>query len=124
MMGRCYTQSIPAFRLYGGRGIVVCDRWHLFENFLADMGERPPGKSLDRIDTDGPYSPQNCRWATAAEQNRNKRNNVIIDYAGESLTLVEVAERIGQPYGRIQGRHIRGCTDESLTGPKRKNQWG
>lgn len=124
MMGRCYNQNTPAFRLYGGRGISVCPRWHAFENFLADMGHRPEGMSLDRIDPDGHYEPSNCRWATASEQNRNKRTNVRVQHDGESVSLVELAERIGQPYSRIRERRARGCTGDALTGPKRTNQWG
>lgn len=64
---------MPSYPQYGGRGIKVCDRWQRFENFLADMGVRPEGKTLDRIDTDGNYEPGNCKWSTASEQQQNKR---------------------------------------------------
>ena len=74
MLSRCYRKSYRQYDDYGGRGIVVCERWRKsFDNFLADMGEAPAGKSLDREKVDGNYTPDNCRWATGTEQARNKR---------------------------------------------------
>jgi hypothetical protein len=85
---------------YGGRGITVCERWRVFENFLADMGERPAGKSLDRINTDLGYEPGNCRWATKSEQMRNTRRALVF----EGKPLAQWAEESGVPYQTLKGR--------------------
>lgn len=78
MRKRCYQVTHHCYAAYGGRGITICDRWrgkNGFANFFADMGDRPEGKTLDRIDVDGNYEPSNCRWATPQEQAANKRKH-------------------------------------------------
>ena len=96
MVARCQNPKAQSYRNYGGRGITVCERWHKFENFYADMGDRPSNKhSLDRIDNDGPYSPENCRWATWEEQANNRRNNVWIEFQGERLSAAQWSRRLG-----------------------------
>lgn len=77
MLTRCRNPCASDYQRYGGRGITVCDRWRSFENFFTDMGERPEGKTLDRINNNGNYEPGNCRWATPSEQSQNKRKTVI-----------------------------------------------
>lgn len=95
MTQRCTNPKATKFENYGGRGITVCERWRVFNNFLADMGERPLDRSLDRIDSDGNYEPGNCRWATHVEQNRNRRGIVWVEANGERLCLTDWAARLG-----------------------------
>jgi hypothetical protein len=95
MFSRCKNPNDKIYHRYGGRGIKVCERWSEFLNFLADMGEKPIGTSLDRINNDGNYEPGNCRWATAKEQCQNRSSNRLIFYKGEKLPITEVARRIG-----------------------------
>lgn len=110
MIGRCENKNDPRFKDYGGRGIKVCERWrHSFPNFLADMGERPPGMSIDRYpDKNGNYEPENCRWATPKEQSNNMRRNHLLTHDGETLTVSQWADRIGLQYSTFSVRIKRG----------------
>lgn len=103
-----------AYADYGGRGITVSPEWRsCFEQFYADMGDRPsPEHEIDRIDNDGPYSKQNCRWATLSEQARNRRTNRWITYNGETLCLADWAKRLGTGITTIQRRFDRGWSIE------------
>ncbi|QMV32798.1 hypothetical protein 2A_00046 [Ralstonia phage Darius] len=104
MHDRCRNPNDERYAEYGGRGIRVCERWASFENFLADMGERPAGKSIDREDTNDNYNPGNCRWATAIEQTRNRRVSILVDWWGERLTLKEACRIVGEDYQRARRR--------------------
>lgn len=104
MIRRCTDPKNHAYKDYGGRGISVCDRWRSFDNFFADMGEKPAGASLDRIDNNLGYSPENCRWATWKTQHRNRRTNKYIEIDGVTRTLAEWCEIYHQPYPRILRR--------------------
>ena len=96
MQERCYRESNPSYPRYGGRGITVCDRWlESFVNFLEDMGEAPEGFSIDRIDNDGMYSPENCRWADPKTQANNTSVNTRIEFDGQSRTVAQWAEETG-----------------------------
>lgn len=95
MMNRCYRKKDKFWECYGGRGIKVCDRWHEFTNFLGDMGQPPEGMQLDRNDNEAGYGPENCRWVTSIENQRNRRNNVRFPYNGESRLLSEWSEITG-----------------------------
>lgn len=122
MKQRCADPRTPKYPLYGGRGIVVCARWmNSFPNFLADLGERPsPRHSLDRLNGDGPYSPENCRWATPEEQWQTRRDAKPLMHAGRSQLLPAWAVEVGIPYGVLQQRLRNGWTVErALTTPVR-----
>ena len=113
MIQRCYNEKSTKFYLYGSRGISVCDRWRSsFSDFLEDMGERPLGKTIDRLDGNGNYEPGNCRWATRKEQQRNLRSNQFITIAGRRVTIPEASELTGIHRETIRGRLRRGLSDE------------
>jgi hypothetical protein len=95
MRQRCGNPNDGAWKNYGGRGIAVCMRWSVFENFLADMGLAPEGHEIERIDVNGNYEPGNCRWATTKEQANNRRTNRLITHRGRTRTLTQWAEELG-----------------------------
>ena len=104
MLARCTNPRNRAWSHYGGRGITVCERWRSFENFLADMGERPPGLSIDRVDNERGYEPGNCRWATRREQSANRRTSRFLTVRGERVCLAEWARRSGLAPSTIASR--------------------
>jgi hypothetical protein len=113
MRRRCLTKTHASYGRYGARGITICERWNSFECFLADMGERPDGTSLDRIDVNNGYEPSNCRWATPSQQSANTRRALIFEFQGETMPLTEWALKLGIPYSRLKNRiRDRGWTVE------------
>jgi hypothetical protein len=120
MIDRCKNENNHAYGDYGGRGIKVCDRWALFENFIEDMGSSPsPDHSIDRYpDKNGDYEKSNCRWATFKEQANNRRSNRIIIFRGISMTLAEAVDLTGLKYHTVRMRLCRGWPiDAALTDP-------
>lgn len=101
MLSRCHNKNNRQYPNYGGRGIKVCRRWFKFENFIKDMGRRPNDGMLERSDNNKGYSPNNCRWASRKEQNRNKRNNHLITIDGITKCLNEWSEESGVSYATI-----------------------
>ena len=127
ILTRCNNRNSKQYNRYGGRGITVCREWHDFRNFLEDMGLRPDNKSIDRIDNNGSYSKNNCRWATSKEQNRNMCNNRLLEINGIIATISEWSESDGAaPESTIRGRIDLGWTDNfkivfcKVDGSKRK----
>jgi len=110
MISRCHSETDPAYQHYGGRGITVCDRWHDVRNFVEDMlPSYKKGLTIDRINNDDGYYKDNCRWATKAQQNLNRRTNIRYTYNGENLTLKELSDKYHVPYLRAYKRvRIRG----------------
>jgi hypothetical protein len=105
MKSRCYDSSDKAYKNYGGRGIKVCARWlESFENFLEDMGVCPPGLTIERMDNDGDYTPDNCKWATYREQANNRRSNISVMYDGEPRNLEYLANIAGIPIKLLWSR--------------------
>lgn len=111
MKHRCYNPSYKKFHNYGGRGITVCDRWkNTFKNFYIDMGERPVGKTIDRINNNGNYEPTNCRWATIKEQNNNTRANHQIIFNGMVKNVRQWSRFLGIGESAIHYRLKRGLS--------------
>lgn len=114
MIARCHNPKHKRYADYGGRGIAVCRPWReSFAAFLADMGPRPTGATIDRIDNDGDYGPGNCRWATYTKQNRNRRNNHLIIAFGRAMCIAEWADAIGVSPKSIRTRLSKGHDGES-----------
>lgn len=107
MRKRCNNSKDKNYKNYGGRGIRVCARWDDFAKFLSDMGERPKGMTIERIDNDGNYEPKNCRWASQKEQANNKREGLLYRIDGEIHTLSQWCEKLGIPYHRAYQRIFR-----------------
>ena len=127
MIQRCTNPKAKQYKDYGGRGIKVCARWKLFDNFLADMGPRPKGKhpsgramyTLERKNGNGDYTPKNCVWATYKDQARNRRKARMVTYLGETQPLAVFVERVGLDYKIVHQRIVRGWSVErSLETPQ------
>ncbi len=104
MIHRCFSAKSGNFKNYGGRGITVCARWMEYENFLTDMGTKPQGKTLDRIDNNKNYGPDNCRWSTRAEQDRNRRNSAFLTVNGRTMVVADWERERGLKHGVIWKR--------------------
>jgi hypothetical protein len=107
MRKRCMNPRAKNYDRYGGRGIRVCARWDDFANFLADMGEQPAGKQIERRDNDGNYEPNNCCWATKKEQAQNRSTSRPVTYLGRTQTLMEWCEELDVPYNTAWCRLFR-----------------
>ncbi len=114
MLSRCYNPHSKIYRHYGGRGIKVCERWHTsFEKFFADMGKRPSRRhSVERINNNADYSPQNCQWATRVKQANNTRQNHYATYLGKTQSIADWARELNIPYHRLRARILRGVSIE------------
>lgn len=119
MHQRCYDKNKSGYHRYGGRGIIVCERWHEFLSFYKDMGKIPEGLSIDRIDPNGNYEPNNCRWASPKEQANNRANNRLITFLGETKNISQWAKEIGISKTVLSYRLSRGwAIERALTNKK------
>jgi hypothetical protein len=108
MRGRCLCKTDAAYLDYGGRGITICEKWSDFSLFVSDMGERPKGFTLERLDNDKGYSPDNCKWASRKEQARNRRSSRILEINGIEKCLAEWCEFYNLQYGTVLARINKG----------------
>lgn len=113
MKQRCNDPNHAQFAYYGARGIRVCDRWATsFEAFISDMGVRPDGMTIERIESDGNYEPGNCRWATEAEQSRNRRSTILVTLGSETKCVKDWCDELGLNVDQVYGRIRRGAVPE------------
>lgn len=112
MIARCTKVSHKSYAAYGGRGITVCPAWRDFKVFLRDMGDRPPGTTLGRIENEKGYQPGNCRWETMKEQQRNRRSNRLLVLDGVSKPAIEWAELMNIPPTAMYRRLVQGWSDK------------
>lgn len=119
MRNRCLNANHADFPQYGGRGIRIDPMWSDYRAFVASMGERPAGKTLDRIDPNGDYTPLNCRWATPKEQNRNRRRTVFLTANGRRQSLGAWAEEMGLAHITLYKRYAAGWSHERIVGTPR-----
>jgi len=120
MLARCSSPYATHYERYGGRGIYVCDRWYDFGLFIEDVGEKPtPAHTIDRVDNDGPYSPDNFRWATRKEQQVNTHWALWIEINGQRFRATELAKKAGVATATIRDRHMRGLTYDEIVSPEK-----
>lgn len=119
---RCENPKNDSYHKYGGRGIFVCERWHNYDLFIADMGERPSLEySLDRIDNDGNYEPGNCRWATRMQQNNNKGNHVYETFMGKTQNITQWAKELNMSLSSLSRKLRSGLTIEAILTKSKTN---
>jgi hypothetical protein len=116
MMSRCYREKDASYKNYGGRGIKVCDEWHDITRFEKWVNSNPyfDGATLDRINVDGNYEPDNCRWATMFEQDKNRRNSILIEYRGDRYNITELSRITGINRSTLNNRYWRGDRGDRL----------
>jgi hypothetical protein len=120
MKRRCLDKKHLHYAKYGGRGITVCVEWLDFRGFFSDMGDRPEGYTIERVDSNGGYEKSNCKWATRTEQNNNRSNNKRIAFSGKSLTISQWSEETGLSKATIEGRLRMGWSvEDSLNVPQK-----
>lgn len=121
MRQRCNNPNRHNYHRYGGRGITVCQEWDDFWQFVLDMGERPKGHTLDRIDNNGPYTPQNCRWANSAIQNRNNIRTRLITFKNKTQCITDWAQELNININTVWARLRRGWSvEKALFTPTKK----